>query len=75
MLGEKVVKISPESIEVSTHGHQSITEWRVVKSIEETSAYFFVFIDNLLAYIIPKNSFKDKDGLEQFKNLMFELDL
>ncbi|NEW04613.1 YcxB family protein [Paenibacillus sp. SYP-B3998] len=65
ILGERLIEIDETGVYQSNSVSQSSYKWNGVKSIEQNEAYIFIFVDTIMAYIIPKRSFvSDKDCLE-----------
>lgn len=45
--------------------NEDYIKWSGVRSVEQDKEYIFVFVDSIMAYIIPKRSFaSEKESLE-----------
>jgi hypothetical protein len=65
-LGARTFELTSEGLWERSRHYETLTRWPGVCSIDETPRYFFVFIDNCQAHIIPKRSFEDSDACRRF---------
>lgn len=54
VLGPQHIRFTEHGIEIRKAGSESLTHWSAVRSIEETKEHYFVFLDTVVAHIIPK---------------------
>ncbi|UKS28418.1 YcxB family protein [Paenibacillus sp. HWE-109] len=68
ILGERTVEINEIGIHQLNSVSQSSYKWSGVRSVEQDERYIFVFVDSIMAYIIPKRSFgSEGESLEFFR--------
>jgi hypothetical protein len=70
IIGVKTYILSEDGFKEITNSSETLTKWNGIKNIEETNDYFFVFVDKIAAYVIPKRSFSNKTETEQFLQIM-----
>lgn len=70
LLGTKQYQLTDEGIKEITEISESLTKWKGIQKIEETSEYIFVFIDRIAAYVFPKRAFGSKEELDQFIEIL-----
>ncbi len=68
LLCEHTIDISPEWLSEKTSVNETKVAWTTLKSIEEDSAYLFLFVDKLVAHIIPKRAFSSPHEADMFLN-------
>lgn len=66
VLCEHTVKINEEGIREITSVNDSFHSWKDIKDVKENKEYIFVFIDNIMAYIIPKSAFSSEVQCKEF---------
>jgi len=66
ILGKRTIEFNNEGLCEATDSSSTIQKWEGVKSIEMNRDYFFIFVDNMAAYIIPKRCFSNKQELDDF---------
>lgn len=59
ILGEKTYKFDDEGLKQISVNGESFTRWNAIKSIEVNKNYIFLFVDKIVAYVIPKRVFED----------------
>lgn len=65
ILGERSIEIDELGIYQVGSVSQSSYKWSGVRSVEQNEEYIFIFVDTIMAYIIPKRSFvSKKESLE-----------
>jgi hypothetical protein len=70
IIGNKTIEFLPEGInEINSFGH-SFYRWEVVEAIEENKGNIYIFVDKLLALIIPSESFTTSEEKEELKVLI-----
>lgn len=68
ILGEHIISISPEGIRERTLINDGIIIWAGIKKISTNKKYIYIFIDNMMGHIIPKESFSTKEEADEFLN-------
>ncbi len=66
ILGNKKYIILEEGFREITDTSDTTIKWPGIKKIVETDGYFYVFVDKMAAFIIPKRSFVDVNEQSQF---------
>jgi len=57
MLGEKTIELAPAGITEINPGGSCFYKWNSVESVEDNNGDLYIFLDKLLAVIIPASSF------------------
>ncbi|MGE0827232.1 MAG: C13 family peptidase [Candidatus Binatia bacterium] len=66
LLGPHTIALTPDGIEdLSVHSYLFST-WSAVRTIEETPEHLFVFVDQFVAYVIPRRCFAQPEKYEAF---------
>ena len=68
VLGPQQIRLTEEGIETRKENCESRTSWSAVKAIEETKDHLFIFLDTIVAHIIPKRNLgseEDKQRLDE----------
>jgi len=68
LLGKHIIEISEEGIRESTSVNTGLQTWNGVLSVEQDKEYIYVFLDSMIAHIIPKRSFESIVEANQFYN-------
>ncbi len=68
LLCEHTIGISPEWLSEKTRINENKVAWTTLKSIEEDSEYLFLFLDRLVAHVIPKRAFSSPQEANTFLN-------
>uniref|UniRef100_UPI0032174246 YcxB family protein n=1 Tax=uncultured Draconibacterium sp. TaxID=1573823 RepID=UPI0032174246 len=72
LLGKKKFIITDEGLVEDCESNRNLQKWKGIKSIETNDNSIFIFIDTLVAYVIPKRSFKDEAEIENFIKIIQE---
>jgi hypothetical protein len=67
-LGKKVYELSEEYINFSDKESDGRFQWKAIKSLEEDSKAFYLYLDTIMALLIPKRYFVDKSAEQAFRN-------
>lgn len=70
ILGEKTYILSEDGLKELTKNGESFIKWIGIKSIEENENYIFIFIDKILAHVIPKRYFSDIQEMQKFLSVL-----
>lgn len=70
ILGEKEYEFTDDGVHYKTRNSTGTSSWSSIKKMEEGSRAFYLYMDSVMAIIIPKKSFKDLDEMEAFKKLI-----
>ena len=66
ILGVKTYLLEEKGFKETTETSETLTNWSGIKEIQESQDYYYVFVDKIAAYIIPKRSFLNKNEEEEF---------
>jgi len=66
ILGKKTIRLTEEGLVEESELSTTVHKWKAIKSLESDKQYFFVFIDNIAAHIIPKRSFQSFEEEQAF---------
>lgn len=67
-LGKKVYVFSEEYISFSDKDSDGRLQWNAIKSLEEDSKAFYLYLDTIMTLLIPKRYFVDKSEEQAFRN-------
>ncbi|SMO70149.1 YcxB-like protein [Saccharicrinis carchari] len=66
ILGEKTYLMEENGFKEISESSETLTSWEGLKEIQESKDYYFLFVDKIAAYIIPKRSFRNKMQEQDF---------
>ena len=66
LLGKKTFKISEEGLIEISDSNTNIQRWTSIKSVESNHNAVYIFVDNMVAYIIPNRSFRNSEDQQAF---------
>lgn len=69
MIGEKTIEVNAEGITETNPLGNCFYRWKAIEAIEEYEGSIYIFVDNLLALILPPESFTSEEEKDQFKGL------
>jgi hypothetical protein len=77
MYGSKGLFLRPHDISVSSQGvwfksdvYDLRYDWRAFVRVEETPTHFFIYIDKLMAHIVPKREFRSTEDADRFGTML-----
>ena len=70
IIGEKTYILSDDGLKEISKNGESFIKWIGVKSLEENENYVFIFIDKIMAHVIPKRYFSDTLELQEFMSIL-----
>ncbi len=56
-LGEHTLEVGEEGFHVEGRSGRSFVKWTAVVEVRETREHVFLFVDRMLAYVVPKRAF------------------
>lgn len=72
-LGTHRIIFTEDGIKVEGDGYQSFHQWSIVKKIERSEGMILVFVDKILAYVLPEQKLADPEAfykeLQRFYHL------
>ena len=72
ILGPKTYVLEENGFKEISENSETLIKWSGIKNIEEVKDYYFIYVDNISAYIIPKRDFLNKNKEEEFIRTMEE---
>ena len=66
MLGNRVIEINDSGIKDTNSFGSSIYKWQALEEIVIHEGNVYLFLDTMLAQIIPSSSFENQDEMEEF---------
>ncbi len=66
-LGKKVYEFSEDYISFRDKDSDGRFQWKAIKSFEEDSKAFYLYLDTIMALLIPKRHFMDKSEEQAFR--------
>ncbi|MGF7050838.1 hypothetical protein J2T13_005389 [Paenibacillus sp. DS2015] len=66
ILGVHEIEITNEELKWRNSVTEGSTKWEGINSIEEDKDYFYIFIDKIMAHIIPKRTFTTQVDMNRF---------
>lgn len=70
MIGEKTIEFQSDGISETHHLGSCFYKWEALEAIEENKGDLYIFVDKLLALIIPANAFDTDAEKEELKALV-----
>ena len=70
MIGEKTIEFQSGGINETNHLGSCFYKWDAIEAIEENKGDLYIFVDKLLALIIPANSFESEAEKDELKALV-----
>lgn len=70
LLGTKVYEFSDDHISFSDKDSSGQIQWNAIQSLEEDSKSFYLFLDTIMAILIPKRYFTNKSEEQAFRNFI-----
>ncbi|MBQ4838496.1 YcxB family protein [Pseudoalteromonas luteoviolacea] len=70
MIGEKTIEFQSGGINEIHHLGSCFYKWDAVEAIEENKGDLYIFVDKLMALIIPANSFESEAEKDELKALV-----
>lgn len=72
ILGPKTYVLEENGFREISENSEAFIKWNGIKNIEEVKDYYFIYVDNVAGYIIPKRDFLDKNEEDKFIEIMKE---
>jgi hypothetical protein len=69
VLGARTLTLNDDGINLFTDTYNSSTKWQGIRSVAETKTHFFIMLDNLTGYIIPKRAFSNEASMQEFVSI------
>jgi len=66
IMGNQSLELTGQGISLDKVGYSSFAKWEKVVSLEESAGNFYIFVDTIAAYIVPKHVFGSKGEQEEF---------
>lgn len=66
LLGEHFIEITDAGLRETTAVNDSFYYWEGIQSIKQDSKYIYIFVNSIMAHIIPKRSFSTRQDAELF---------
>ena len=70
MIGEKKLEFQSDGIMETYHLGSCFYKWEAIEAIEENKGDLYIFVDKLLALIIPANSFSSESEKSELKEIV-----
>ncbi len=67
-LGKKVYEFLDDHIAFNDKDSEGRFQWRAIKSLEENNKAFYLYLDTIMALVIPKRYFIDKTEEQTFRS-------
>lgn len=72
LLGEHTIEINEKGVRETTSVNDGFQTWEGIQSVEQDKAYIYIFLDSILAHIIPKIAFNSIAEANEFFNKSVE---
>jgi len=66
LLGEHTIILSDEGIIESTSVNKGVNSWEGIRGVEQNEGYIFIFLNQMMAHIIPKRAFVNPEIADHF---------
>ena len=70
MIGDKTIELQSDGINEINHLGSCFYKWEAIEAIEEHKGDLYIFVDKLLALIIPANSFASEAEKDELKAIV-----
>lgn len=62
--GEKTFYLEDDGIREKSDNYESLSKWKAIKYVRSTESHTYIFLDTLVAHIIPHNSFSCEESIQ-----------
>ncbi|GAB6108194.1 YcxB family protein [Fusibacter bizertensis] len=62
-----------DKVQISDKTLESFTNYNTVEKLNETKTFFYVYVNEVMAYMVPKAAFENEAELQQFRDLVAQL--
>ncbi len=66
ILGDQSLELDDKGVCLEKDGYTSFVKWEKVISLEESESSFYIFVDTIAAYIVPKRVFDSGNAQGEF---------
>ena len=66
IMGDQSLELNDKGVSLEKRGYSSFVKWEKVISLEESESNFYIFIDTIAAYIVPKRVFDSENAQGEF---------
>lgn len=70
LFGEHEIIMGEDTFTIKTTTSSTTTSWDVVTDVEENDKYFFIFLDNLRGFYIPKRDLESEDVTREIRTYL-----
>jgi len=68
-LGRHELEVGEDGLHVEGRSGRAFVRWSAIVELRETDEHVFLYVDRMLAYVVPKRAFGDGAELERFLGL------
>ena len=65
-MGNQSLELNDKGVSLEKDGYSSFIEWKKVVTFEESASNFYIFVDTIAAYIVPKRVFESENAQGEF---------
>lgn len=65
-LGEHTLEVDEDGFHVEGRSGRAFVKWSAIVEVRETNEHLFLFVDRMLAYVVPKRAFTSADECAAF---------
>ena len=62
-----------DASQISDKTLESFTNYNMVEKVNETKTFLYVYVSEVMAYIVPKSAFKNEAELQAFREILAQL--
>ena len=73
LVGEHTLRLTPEGLEESTAFNTGVHKWAGIHRVDSTTRYLFIYINESMAHIVPKQAFSCVAEAELFEQQVRQL--
>lgn len=66
IMGDQSLELNDKGVSLEKGGYSSFVKWEKVISLEESESNYYIFIDTIAAYIVPKRVFDSENVQGEF---------
>lgn len=68
ILGEHTIEINEKGVRETTSVNDAFNKWEGIYKVTQNSEYIYIFLNSMLAHLIPKRAFNSIDEANEFYN-------
>ncbi|MFC0213952.1 YcxB family protein [Paenibacillus chartarius] len=66
IVGEQELEVTEKGLVWKNEATEGLTQWSGIEGVEQNKEYVFIFINKIMAHIVPKRTFESQTELDRF---------